>query len=157
MSDEGKAVEVPTDADLSGRSATADCYVSWRPEQTDPVVRIEVRQVDERSYRATRDEATEWVRVGQSTELAFGTGVEGWLQDNYAPLLILKCDSGRSARPEAVYRKISVWGDFLTSDLPRPERTQLFVDLARRTAAEVVRQEGCPDVRIADRAPAVAG
>ncbi len=157
MSDEGKAVEAPTDTDLSGRSARAECYVSRKPDRTDPVVRIEVRQVDERSYRLTRDGETEWVGTGENRVLDFGAGVEGWLKDNHSSLLLLKCDSGRSGRQAAVYRQVLVWGGFLDSDLPERERTQLFVDLARRTAAEVVRQEGCPDVRIADRAPAVAG
>ncbi|MER7706963.1 hypothetical protein ABTX81_29195 [Kitasatospora sp. NPDC097605] len=157
MSDEGKAVEVPTDADLSGRSAKAECYVGWEPVETDPVVKIEVRQADELSYRLTRDDETGRVGQGWDTVLDFGAGVEAWLQDTHASLLLLKCDSGRSARPGAVYRQIRVWGGFLDSDLPTRERTQLFADIARRTAAEVVRQEGCPNVQIADRAPAVAG
>ncbi|WP_380283370.1 hypothetical protein [Kitasatospora purpeofusca] len=46
-------------------------------------------------------------------------------------------------------------GGFLGSDLP--EQEQLFADVARRTVAEIVRQEGCPGVRIAERAPVVAG
>ncbi|MFF7454753.1 hypothetical protein [Kitasatospora sp. NPDC008115] len=37
------------------------------------------------------------------------------------------------------------------------KRTQVFVDVAHRIAQEIVRQEGCPDVRIAERAPVVAG
>ncbi|MCX4683860.1 hypothetical protein OG401_05965 [Kitasatospora purpeofusca] len=116
-----------------------------------------MRQIDEPSYRLARDGETAWVGTGANKKLDVGTGVEGWLKDNHASLLLLKCDSGRAGRPAAVYRQVYVWGGFLDSDLPERERTHLFVDLARRTAAEVVRQEGCPDVRIADRAPAVAG
>ncbi|MFF2949854.1 hypothetical protein ACFVVU_00680 [Kitasatospora sp. NPDC057965] len=157
MHDDGKAVKTPfSSGDLSGRSVKAECEVEWQPAQQDHVVEIGVAQIEEDYYRATRNHETEMAGTGQNTVLDFGAGVEGWLQPFNSLLLLLRCDNGRPAQPRRVYRQIHLSGG-RDSGLPERERLQLFTDLARRTAAEIVRQEGCPDVRIAERAPVVAG
>ncbi|MFB7469538.1 hypothetical protein [Kitasatospora sp. NPDC056184] len=157
MHDGGKAVKAPFgSADLSGRSVQAECEVEWQPGEGVHAVEISVAQIKEDYYRATRNHETELAGTGQNTVLGYGAGVEGWLQPFGSLLLLLRCDNGRPAQPGAVYRQIYVAGGGDTG-LPQQERAQLFADIARRTAAEIVRQEGCPDVRIAERAPAVAG
>ncbi|MFE7559973.1 hypothetical protein [Kitasatospora sp. NPDC057500] len=157
MHDDGKAVKAPfSTSDLSGRSVKAECEVEWEPGEPHHVVEIGVDQIEEDYYRATRNHETELAGTGQNAVLDFGAGVDGWLQPFGSLLLLLRCDNGRPAVPGRVYRQIYVSGGG-DSGLPEQERTQLFAEVARRTAAEIVRQQGCPDVRVAERAPVVAG
>ncbi|MFD8316794.1 hypothetical protein [Kitasatospora purpeofusca] len=156
----GKAAEAPpiTPTDLSGQHARAACSVDLNSGGTRrPPVQILVDHLGEARYRAAQNHETEKVGTGENAVLDFGAGVDGWRQGTDSLYLLLRCENGRPTEPGAVYRQIYLTGGYLSPDPPERERTQLFVDLARRTAAEVVRQERCPDVRIADRAPAVAG
>ncbi|MER6362392.1 hypothetical protein [Kitasatospora sp. NPDC001527] len=91
-------------------------------------------QIEEDYYRATRNHETELAGTGQNTVLDFGAGVDGWLQPFSSLLLLLRCDNGRPTGPGRVYRQIYVSGGG-DSGLPERERTQLFADIARRTAA----------------------
>ncbi|MFF2348771.1 hypothetical protein ACFVVL_03200 [Kitasatospora sp. NPDC058115] len=157
VGDDGKGHETEVIGDLSGRSSHAQCGIAWQPGYT--AVVVNVFQTDERSYRSDLEMYDAAPDPGRSRYLPidFGTGVKGWLQEGLQPVLTFPCDSGRQPLARNVYRKISVSGAFFLSDLSAKKRTQVFVDVAHRTAREIVRQEGCPDVRIGERAPVVAG
>ncbi|MFE2107845.1 hypothetical protein ACFXAF_18555 [Kitasatospora sp. NPDC059463] len=159
MDNTGKASEEApiTPTDLSGLAAKADCKVSREPRESPPLVQIMVDQLDEASYRAALDHETERAGAGKNAVLDFGVGVDGWRQETFSLYLLLRCDNGRPARPGTIYREIYLWGTNFSVDPASLERTQLYVDIAHRTAREIVRQEGCPDVRIGERAPVVAG
>ncbi|MFE7189429.1 hypothetical protein [Kitasatospora sp. NPDC057541] len=152
VGDEGKGIEREVFGDLSGRSTRADCGISWLPGAT--VVVAWIFQIDESSYRSHREQ---YEADQRDLPIDFGAGVAGWLDDGLQPMLMFPCDSGRQPLARNVYRQLSVAGDFYLSDLSAKKRTQVFVDVAHRIAQEIVRQEGCPDVRIAERAPVVAG
>ncbi|MFB6887765.1 hypothetical protein ACFCX4_00410 [Kitasatospora sp. NPDC056327] len=157
----GEAGEVApiTPTDLSGRAAKAACTIDRRPSKSGALVEILVSQLDEAAYRAARDHETERAGTGKNAVLDFGAGIDGWRREAFDLYLLLRCDNGRPAEPGAVYREIYLSSaEFtLSVDPPARERTQIFADIAHRTAAEIVRQEGCPGVQVAERPPLVAG
>ncbi|MFC5661394.1 hypothetical protein ACFP3U_00200 [Kitasatospora misakiensis] len=153
---DGRAQEHTPRGDLSGRSEQVSCGVTWSPTGDDFAVRIQVRQLMESSAQSQTRSMTAAVAAGDGTKvLDLGTGTSAWLHLGSRPVVLFRCDSDRQAHPEDVYREVAVSGDIWLSGRPARDVAQDYTELALRTAKEVVRQEGCPDVRLAEQAPAV--
>ncbi|MFJ3792143.1 hypothetical protein [Kitasatospora sp. NPDC090091] len=157
VGDDGKGTEWSTGGDLSARTPDVTCAIAWQPKGGVAAVEVKVRQENESSHRSVVEELTRKSTSGEAKPLRFGDGTEAWLRLGFFPTVLIRCDSHHQAQPDAVYRRIEVSGDLTLSDLSDQKRAQAFVDLAHRTAKEIVRQEGCTDVHLADQAPTVPG
>ncbi|MFF1904366.1 hypothetical protein [Kitasatospora sp. NPDC058218] len=155
VGDDGKGTEWSTGGDLSGKTPDVTCAIAWQPKGGEPAVQIEVRQENEGEHRSGLEDLTRKVSGGQARQLDFGSGTDAWLRLGFFPTVLLRCDGRHQAKPDAVYRRIDISGDLTLSGLSDQERAQAFVDLAHRTAQEIVRQEGCTEVHLPDRAPTV--
>ncbi|RKT19556.1 hypothetical protein BX285_4023 [Streptomyces sp. 1114.5] len=153
---DGQAHEISSGGDLSGGSQTVRCGVAWRPASGEFAVEIEVTQVLESTYQSEVRSMTSAVAANNgTTTLDLGTGTSGWIYRGAAPRVLFRCDSHRQSPADNVYREIVVSGATTLSGRPTREVVQDYADLALRTAREVVRQEGCPDVHLVERAPVV--
>ncbi|MFI6847942.1 hypothetical protein OG535_05090 [Kitasatospora sp. NBC_00085] len=131
------------------------CAVAWQPKGGVAAVQVEVRQEDESGHRSSLEDLAGKASGGGAGKLDFGDGTDAWLRLGFFPTVLLRCDGAGQSRPGAVYRRIDISGDLTLSGLSDRRRAQAYVDLAHRTAGEIVRREGCTGVHLADRAPAV--